>query len=63
MKDLFKYLLNSDFLKESNEERYDYKRFQACDKKFLRFMGINSAKEWNALPKKRKDALLKEMQY
>lgn len=55
-------LLN-DFLKESDEDRYDYRRFQACDRKFLRFLGINNAKEWNTLPKKRKDALLKEMHY
>lgn len=52
-----------DLFYESDEERYDYKRFQACDKKFLRFMGINNATEWNALPKKRKESLLREMHY
>lgn len=53
----------NDLLKESEEERYDYTRFQPCDKKFLRFLGINNAKDWNALSKERKESLLKEMQY
>ena len=52
-----------DLFYEPDDERYDYKRFQYCDKKFLRYMGINNATEWNALPKKRKEELLREMQY
>lgn len=58
LNDLFNALL-----KESDEDRYDYKRFQPCDKKFLRFWGINNAKDWNSLSKERKESLLKEMHY